>query len=249
MIDRETEAKLVRAAQAGDADASRNLIEAHMPLIRSLARRLGRYLDEEDAVSHGVIGFLEGLPRYDLETGNRLNTFVRHYVSEGIRSANHNAPMVRLTRNKEAPSAFRAIADMIRKGETVTAETLSAKTGYANDLAHSLIEKHSHTQSGVYRSISDALNLEDDSPHPDHHIEMMQRRSILEKAKGSLTDRERYIFENRTAAPHDAKTLEDLGVIYGVTRERIRQIEMKALEKVQRQLAILGIPRTDLKAA
>ena len=78
---------------------------------------------------------------------------------------------------------------------------------------------------------------------------MMQRRSILEKAKGSLTDRERYIFENRTAAPHDAKTLEDLGVIYGVTRERIRQIEMKALEKVQRQLAILGIPRTDLKAA
>jgi len=249
MIDRETEARLVKAAQAGDADASKSLIEAHMPLIRSLARRQGQYLEEDDAVSHGVIGFLEGLPRYDLETGNRLNTFVRHYVSEGIRSANQNAPMVRLTRSKEGPSAFRAIADMIRKGEVVTAETVSAKTGYSSDLARSLIAKHSHTQTGVYCSISDALNLADDRPHPDQQIEMMQRRSLLENAKSCLNERERYIFENRTAARDDVKTLEDLGEIYGVSRERIRQIEVKALAKVQRQLSLLGIPRTDLKAA
>lgn len=248
MIDREMEARLVKAAQAGDEKATNALVNAHLPLIRSIARRMGRLLDEEDAVSYGVIGFLEGLPRYDLDSGFRVNTFIRHYIAEGVRSASHKAPIVKITRGKEVAGGLRAIAEMKQRQETVTPETLAAKTGFCSKVAKSIIEKHAHTRPNTYQSINDALDLEDDRPHPDHHIEMDQRRALLEKAKSCLTDRERHIFETRTAARDEVLTLDDLGKVYGVTRERIRQIEMKALNKVQRQLAFMGLPRVDLRA-
>lgn len=249
MIDRETEARLVKAAQAGDEKATSALVEAHLPLIRSIARRMGRFLDEEDAVSYGTIGFLEGLPRYDLDSGFRVNTFIRHYIAEGVRSASHRAPIVKLSRGKEVAGGLRAIADMKRRQEPVTPETLAARTGFCSKVAKSIIEKHAHTRPSTYQSINDALDLEDDRPHPDHLIEMEQRRALLEKAKSCLNDRERHVFETRTAARHDVLTLDDLGKIYGVSRERIRQIEMKAIDKVQRQLSFMGLPRVDLRAA
>lgn len=249
MIDKETEAHLVKAAQAGDGKAANALVEAHMPLIRSLARRHGRYLEEEDAVSNGVLGFLEGLPRFDVDSGYRVNTFIRHYITEGIRSANHNAPLVKLTRSKDMAGGLKAIADIVRTGDPVTVEALAAKTGYGTKTARKIIAKHAHTRSGVYRSMDDAMHIEDERPHPDQTIEMAQRRSLLEKAKASLNEKERYIFENRTAAREEVRTLEDIAQVYGVSKERIRQIEMRALEKIQKRLAMLGMPRVDLKAA
>ena len=249
MIDRETEVSLVIAAQAGDEKAANDLIEAHMPLIRSIARRQGRYLDEDDGIANGILGFLEGLPRYEVESGFRVNTFLRHYIAEAIRSANNNAPIVRLPRNRDTAGGMRAIADMLRKGEAVTPETLSAKAGYANDTAKDIIAKHAHSQSGTYRSINDALHIVDRRPHPDEAIEMAQRRELLNKAKDALNERELFIFESRTAAVDKVLTLEELSNVYGVSRERIRQIEMKAIDKVERRLMTLGLRQVDLKAA
>lgn len=248
MIDRETEAKLVAEAQAGNEKAAAALVEAHMPLIRSISRKMGSRLEEEDAIAYGIMGFLQGLPRYEIESGFRVNTFVRHYIAEGVRTATSKAPLVRFARTKDTVIGLNTINEMIKAGELVTPETLSKKTGFSDAMARGMIAKHTHNRSTTYESVNDALDVEDSRPHPDAAIEMAQRRAILSKATSVLTERELDIFSRRTAATDTPLTLEELGDFYGVSRERIRQIEVKALGKVQRQLARMGLAREDLKA-
>lgn len=247
MIDRKTEEDLVRRAQAGDALATVELIEAHEPMLRKLVKRHGRHLAEDDGMSCAMLGFIEGLPRFDPDAGFRLNTFIRHYAAEGVRNANRRAPMVRLTQSADLNTGMRIVADMIRRNEPVSPASLAARAGYSTDLARTIIAKHAHSGPGVYMSINEALDVEDDRHrHPDEIIEMSQRRALLEKAKTVLNERERFVFDNRVGSRQDMKTLAEISEIYGVSRERIRQIEVKALAKVQRQLSRLGLPRVDL---
>lgn len=241
MIGAAEELELAKAAAAGDNRAAMKLVDAHMPLIRSTARRLKGQLEEDDAVAEAIFGFLRSLPRYDVNSGFRLNTYARHYIAEAVRDASSKSPLVRFSRNQKTYDGLKVVRAMAKDGSPITPQTIAEEIGVDDRTAKDILGKFLHTRSTTYAPIDDAFELADDRPDPLEAIEQGQRRALLEEATSVLTPREKHIFQSRTAANDTPLTLEELGQVYGVTRERIRQIEQKALAKVKKRLTMMGV--------
>ena len=243
MIGAAEERELAKAAAQGDDRAAMKLVEAHKPLIHSIAKRLRGYLDEEDAVAEATGGVLRSLPRYDVDSGFRLNTYARHYIAEAVREAASKAPLVRVPRSQKTYDGLKAVRKMAKDGSPITIKTIAREVGVDDHTANDILGKFLHTRPGTYAPLDDAFELMDDRPDPLEAIEQSQRRALLDEAASVLTPREKHIFQARTATNDTPLTLEELGQVYGVTRERIRQIEQKALAKVKRRLTMMGVSR------
>lgn len=243
MIKANEEMELVRAAVAGNQKAAMRLVDSHMPLIRSLARRHRGNLEEEDAVAEATIGLIRCLPRFDTESGFRLNTYARHYIAEAVRDASLRSPLVRFPRAQKTLDGIKAARDLLASGERLTPDSLAKKTGMDGKAAQDIIGKMLHSRASTYAPVNEALDIADARPSPEQEIERQQRLALIEEASKVLTERELHIFKARTAANDAPLTLEELGQVYGVTRERIRQIEQKGLAKVMKKLAKMGVTR------
>tara|TARA_B100000678_G_scaffold254304_1_gene231346 strand:- start:925 stop:1665 length:741 start_codon:yes stop_codon:yes gene_type:complete len=243
MIGAAEELELVKAAAAGDNRAAMKLVDSHMPLIRATARRLKGHLEEEDAIAEATFGFLRSLPRYDIDSGYRLNTYARHYIAEAVRDASSKSPLVRFSRNQKTYDGLKAVRGLAENGSPITPETIAKEAGVDERTARDILGKFLHSRSVTYAPIDEAFELVDDRPDPLEAIERQQRLALLEQALSVLTPREKHIFQSRTAANDTPLTLEELGQVYGVSRERIRQIEQKAYAKVEKRLMMMGFPR------
>ena len=241
-----------RWRQQGDREAAYRLVTSHLRLVAKIAMRYRGYgLPIADIVYEGNIGLMQAVRRFDPERGIRLSTYAMWWIRATIQeyvlrswslvkiSANSAQKKLffKLRRSKSAISALedgdlrpeqaKAIAARLKVSER---EVVNMDRRLRGD-----VSLNSPIQAD--RETGDALErLVDPSPAPDIEIaenqEMAKRQQALKAAIETLSPRERRIFTARHLT-EDPPKLETLAAEYGISGERVRQIELRAFQKVQ----------------
>ena len=254
MLDPREEYKLAkRWRQHGDRDAAHRLITSHLRLVAKIARGYRGYgLPLADLISEGHIGLLQAVERFEPEKGFRFSTYAVWWIKSAIRgyilrswslvkigtAANHSKLFFNLGKAKSRISALND-GDMRPDQVKLIAKRLGVTEQDVVDMNRRLGGDAS--LNDPIHEESDSIEWQDwlvsDSPDQDTMLaasdEFDNRRRALSVALGALNPRARRIFEGRRLA-EDPMTLAELADEFGVSRERVRQIEARAFEQVQK---------------
>jgi RNA polymerase sigma-32 factor len=254
MLDPREEYKLAkRWRQHGDRDAAHRLITSHLRLVAKIARGYRGYgLPLADLISEGHIGLLQAVERFEPEKGFRFSTYAVWWIKSAIRgyilrswslvkigtAANHSKLFFNLGKAKSRISALND-GDMRPDQVKLIAKRLGVTEQDVVGMNRRLDGDAS--LNDPIREESDSTEWQDwlvsDSPDQETMLaasdEFDNRRRALSVALGALKPRARRIFEGRRLA-EDPMTLAELANEFGVSRERVRQIEARAFEKVQK---------------
>ena len=257
-LERDEEHELaVRWAEEKDQQALHRLAQAHMRLVISVAAKFRKYgLGMGDLVQEGHIGLLEAAARFDPHRGVRFSTYATWWIRASIQDfILRNWSIVRGGTSSSQKSLFfnlrRLRARISRSGEPANShelyKELSAAIGVSVADVATMDARLSGPDMSLNMTFSDDENgaermdfLADDRPLPDETVETVidteRRTAWLEKALTVLNDREKRIIASRRLAEEGA-TLEQLGGELGISKERVRQIENRALEKLRKALS------------
>jgi RNA polymerase sigma-32 factor len=252
MLDRQEEYMLAkRWREEGDRDAAHQLVTSHLRLVAKIARGYRGYgLPIADVISEGHVGLMQAVERFEPEKGFRFATYAVWWIKAAIQeyilrsrslvrlgsTANQRKLFFRL---REAKSKIFALdeGDMRPDQVKLIAKRLGVTEQDVIDMNRRL---------GGDASLNDTMDgdsaewqdwLVDETPDQETTLtasdEFDNRRKALSDALGVLNGRDRRIFEGRRLA-EDPITLAELAGEFGVSRERVRQIEARAFEKVQK---------------
>ena len=254
MLDPQDEYLLAkRWRQHGDRDAAHRLVISHLRLVVKFARGYRGYgLPLADLISEGHVGLLQAVERFEPERGFRFSTYAVWWIKSAIQeyilrswslvkmgtSASHRKLFFNLRKAKSRISALDE-GDMPPDQVKLIAKRLGVTERAVIDMNRRLGGDVS--LNDTIREESDSIEwqdwLVDDSPDQEETFaaseESDNRRNALSVALGALKPRARRIFEGRRLA-EDPMTLAELADEFGVSRERVRQIEARAFEKVQK---------------
>jgi len=236
-----------------DIDAARHLVLSHLRLVVSIARNYAGYgLPQADLIQEGNIGLMKAVKRFDPERGVRLVSFAMHWIRAEIHEfVLRNWRLVRIATTKAQRKLFFNLRSMKQDLGTLGAgevQTVARELGVkpeevvemetrlgGQDLALEPAGDDEHEQ---FAPIS-YLAAEDAEPAAVLEAEQSERlRSRgLEQALASLDARSRRIIEARWLSDGEAATLHELAAEFGVSAERIRQIEAKSLAKMKGLIA------------
>jgi RNA polymerase sigma-32 factor len=261
MLEPHEEFMLAKAWQEhADQEAAEKLITSHLRLVARIAMGYRGYgLPIGEVISEGNVGLMQAVKRFDPDRGFRLATYAMWWIRASIQEyilrswslvkVGTTAAQKKLFFNlRRAKSQLQALEDGDLKPEHVKA--ISKKLGVSEDEVVSMNRRlggdaslnapvRADMESGEWQDW-----LVDETPDQEERLleseEARRRKSFLSTALDTLNERERRIFEARRLADNPA-TLEDLSAEFGVSRERIRQIEVRAFEKVQK--AVKGAAR------
>jgi RNA polymerase sigma-32 factor len=239
--------------QHSDQAAAEKLVTSHLRLVARIAMGYRGYgLPIGEVISEGNVGLMQAVKRFDPDKGFRLATYAMWWIRASIQEyilrswslvkMGTTAAQKKLFFNlRRAKSQLQALDDGDLRPDQV--KTIAHKFGVSEADVVSMNRRLGGDASlnAPVRADSEAGEwqdwLADDQPTQEDTLgeaqELDQRKNYLSNALSSLNDRERRIFEARRLAEQPA-TLEDLSSEFGVSRERIRQIEVRAFEKVQR---------------
>src|SRR3954447_12593188 len=236
-----------------DRDAAHHLVTSHLRLVAKIAMGYRGYgLPISEVVSEGNVGLMQAVKRFEPDKGFRLATYAMWWIKASIQeyilrswslvkmgtTANQKKLFFNLRKAKSKISALQE-GDLRPDQVDVIAKRLGVTTQDVIDMNRRLGGDAS--LNAPIREDGDSGEwqdwLADDSESQEtvmaKHEELDNRRKALSSALGVLNDRERRIFEARRLAD-DPVTLEELAEEFGVSRERVRQIEVRAFEKVQK---------------
>ncbi len=252
-----------------DTDAAARLVNSHLRLVAKIAMGYRGYgLPTSELISEGNIGLMQGVKKFEPERGFRLATYAMWWIRASIQeyilrswslvkmgtTAAQKKLFFNLRRMKNKIDAFE---DGDLKPEDVT--KIATDLGVTED---DVISMNRRMAMGGDTSLNVPLRddsegswqdfLVDDEPLQDERVaeaeESRLRHDLLIEALGALNERERHILTERRLTD-EPKTLEELSQVYDVSRERIRQIEVRAFEKLQKALMSLAGERRLLTAA
>ena len=222
---------------------------SHLRVVVSIARGyLGYGLPQADLIQEGNIGLMKAVKRFDPERGVRLVSFAVHWIrAEMHEYILRNWRIVKIATTKAQRKLFFNLRSMKRGLDTLGAAEVNAMAKQLGVKAEEVVEME--TRLGGKDVALEPLNddsednfapiayLRDTCAEPDHILEQEQsarlRSGGLEKALASLDARSRRIVEARWLRETDQATLHDLAAEFGVSAERIRQIENKAMQKMR----------------
>jgi RNA polymerase sigma-32 factor len=242
-----------RWREHNDTDAAQQLITSHLRLVARIAMGYRGYgLPIGEVISEGNVGLMQAVKRFEPDRGFRLATYAMWWIRASIQEyilrswslvkMGTTAAQKKLFFNlRRAKSQLQALEEGDLKPDHV--KTIAKKFGVSEEDVVSMNRRlggdsslnapvRAESESGEWQDW-----LVDDTPDQEERLvetqELGRRKSYLSDALSSLNDRERRIFEARRLA-EDPITLEELSTEFGVSRERIRQIEVRAFEKVQK---------------
>jgi RNA polymerase sigma-32 factor len=240
-----------RWQEHGDQEAAEKLITSHLRLVAKIAMGYRGYgLPLGEVNSQGHVGLVQADRKFDRVEGVRLSTYAMWWIRAAVQEyilrswslvkLGTTAAQKKLFFNlRRAKSQMQALEEGDLRPDQV--EKIAKRFGVTEADVVSMNRRMGGDTSlnTPVRSDMEGAEwqdwLEDDQPSQEEALgesqELTQRRNYLEQALGKLNERERRIFEARRLA-EDAETLEDLAQEFGVSRERIRQIEVRAFEKV-----------------
>ena len=254
MLEPQEEFMLAKSwREHGDRDAAHKLVTSHLRLVAKIAMGYRGYgLPISEVVSEGNVGLMQAVKRFEPDKGFRLATYAMWWIKASIQeyilrswslvkmgtTANQKKLFFNLRKAKSKISALQE-GDLRPDQVQVIAKRLGVTEQDVVDMNRRLGGDAS--LNAPIREDGDSGEwqdwLADDSESQETvmaaHEELDNRRKALSSALTVLNDRERRIFEARRLTD-DPVTLEDLAAEFGVSRERVRQIEVRAFEKVQK---------------
>src|SRR5690554_1511533 len=242
-----------RLQQDGDLDAARQLIMSHLRLVVSIARQyLGYGLPHADLIQEGSIGLMKAVKRFDPDRGVRLVSFAIHWIKAEIHEyIVRNWRLVKIATTKAQRKLFFNLRSMkpgfgaLNRAEIEeVAEQLGVKPEEVVEMETRLsgrdvpLEGGNDDEDDAFAPIA---YLPDPHAEPSEALEMAEEARLsdegLHSALKSLDDRSRDIVSRRWLVEDKGPTLHELAAEYGVSAERIRQIEARAMQKMRGLIA------------
>ncbi len=254
MLSAEDEFALAtRLQKNNDLEAAKQLILSHMRLVVSIARGYSGYgLPQADLIQEGNIGLMKAVRKFDPERGVRLVSFAMHWIKAEIHEyIVRNWRLVKIATTKAQRKLFFNLRSMRRGIGTLDTQEVNRIAQELNVKPEEVLEMEarmggheisleSHGDDDGEESYSPIAYLEDPSAEPSAFLAEKQSEQLemtgLAQAMESLDERSRRIVQARWLQEDNSATLHDLADEFGVSAERIRQIEQKAMQKMKLML-------------
>ncbi len=258
-----------RFEEHGDADAAHKLVTSHLRLVARIAMGYRGYgLPVSELIAEGNIGLMQGVKKFEPDRGFRLATYAMWWIKASIQEfILRSWSLVKLGTTAAQKKLFFNLRKMKSNLEAYEDGDLRPEDvkKIAKDLGVSeedVISMNRRMANGGDTSLNIMIGedgdnqwqdtLMDDGPLQDEVLgeaeERIARRAMLVEAMEGLTDREKQILTERRLI-EEPRTLEDLSVEFGVSRERVRQIEVRAFEKLQKAMMKIAGEQQALLAA
>jgi len=262
MLEKDEEFMLgKRWREHGDTNAAEKLVTSHLRLVAKIAMGYRGYgLPVAEVISEGNVGLMQAVKKFDPDKGFRLATYAMWWIRASIQEyilrswslvkMGTTAAQKKLFFNlRRMKSQMQALDDGDLKPDQV--EEIATKLGVTNDEVVSMNGRLSGPDASLNAPLKgsdgegqwqdwladeDATSQEAELAESDEFDTRMQ---LLQAAMGELNEREQHILQERRLS-EEPKTLEELADQYGVSRERIRQIEVRAFEKLQKAMRAMA---------
>jgi RNA polymerase sigma-32 factor len=256
LLEPQQEFMLAKAwREHGDSKAAHQLVTSHLRLVAKIAMGYRGYgLPVAELISEGNVGMMQAVKRFDPDRGFRLATYAMWWIRASIQEyILHSWSLVKMGTTAAQKKLFfnlrklkgqmQAIEEGDLSPEQVT--KIATRLGVPEEEVVNMNRRLAAPDSSLNAPVKAEGDMEwqdwlvDDSPNQEACLaesqELGQRKTMLAAALKQLTDRERHIIVERRLVD-EPKTLEDLSSKYGISRERVRQIEVRAFDKLQKAM-------------
>ena len=256
MLEQNQEYMLAKSWQEhGDTGAAHQLVTSHLRLVAKIAMGYRGYgLPVSELISEGNVGMMQAVKRFDPERGFRLATYAMWWIRAAIQEyILHSWSLVKMGTTAAQKKLFFNLRKL--KGQMQAIDDGDLQPEQVTHIATSLdvpeddVVQMNRRLAAPDHSLNAPLRVDGDGEWQDWLVdetenqesilaeseELRKRRALLNAAMKTLNERERHILRERRLRD-DPTTLEDLSQEYGISRERVRQIEVRAFEKLQKAI-------------
>lgn len=247
------ERELAHRCAQGDEEAIRRMVNCNLRLVVSVAREYaGRGVPLLDLIQEGSIGLLVAAKKFDHTLEFRFSTYATKWIRQGVTRCllNHSGiirvPLHTAERMRKVMAVKQALLQEL--GEEPTVEEIARRCGMTGEkvaqllsLAPEVWSLDAATGEDEETSLSKLLeNVE--APQPQAELIRSEMKDLLDHLLGMLTDRQRQVLRLHFGMEDGTcHSLEEIGTMFGISKERVRQIERQAMERLQRLGASVGL--------
>ena len=247
------ERELAMACTQGDEEAIRRMVNCNLRLVVSVAREYaGRGVPLLDLIQEGSIGLLVAAKKFDYTLDYRFSTYATKWIRQGVTRCllNHGCVIRVPLHTAERMRKVMAVKQALRQehGEEPTEAEIGERGGLPAEkvrqrlvLAPEICSLDAPTGEDDEGSLGKLLENAE-APEPQAELVRLEMKELLEHLLGMLTDRQRQVLRLHFGMEDGTcHSLEEIGTIFGISKERVRQIERQAMERLQRLGAGVGL--------